>query len=235
MNRQRSATGLGISKLVKGLMLLSVLKLCLLFGYGFLSTQPHKVLQKKEYASITGAFAPEKAFAQNADAADGGVDEGAEQLATADPVPDDESPKELSGEGNAEKSDPKRDPLDVLSAKKMQERSDELDRREAQLNRLEKEIDVKLAKLQELESRLDRMLAEADVKKQKKLKHLVEVYANMKSKQAAQVLETLDRNIAVKILAGMRGRQAGEILTYVKPTKAAQLSEALTKMQVPFE
>lgn len=231
MNRQRSATGLGISKLVKGLVLLSVLKLCLLFGYGFLSTQPHKVLQKKEYASITGAFAPEKAFAQNADTAD----DGAEQLAAADPVPGDESSKALSGEGNAEKSDPKRDPLDVLSAKKMQERSDELDRREAQLKRLEKEIDVKLAKLQELESRLDRMLAEADVKKQKKLKHLVEVYANMKSKQAAQVLETLDRNIAVKILAGMRGRQAGEILTYVKPNKAAQLSEALTKMQVPFE
>jgi flagellar motility protein MotE (MotC chaperone) len=209
-------------------MLLSLLKFGLLIGYGVLSMQPHFTDAPKKLASFSGTFAPEKAFAQDAQ----GDAEG-EQLAAADPAPAAEESK-LSGEGNTGKPE-KHDPLNVLDAKKMQERSDELDRREAQLKRLEKEIDRKLAGLQELESRLDRMLAEADAKKKKKLKHLVEVYANMKSKQAAQVLETLDRGIAVKILAGMRGRQAGEILTYVKPDKAAQLSEALTKMQVPFE
>ena len=65
--------------------------------------------------------------------------------------------------------------------------------------------------------------------------HLIDVYSNMKAKQAASVLETLDERIAVKILAGMRGRQAGEILTYVNPQKAARLSESLTKMQMPLQ
>jgi flagellar motility protein MotE (MotC chaperone) len=52
---------------------------------------------------------------------------------------------------------------------------------------------------------------------------------------AAQLLSTLDEKIAVKILAGMRGRQAGEILSFVPAEKAAKLSEALTKLQVPFQ
>ena len=56
----------------------------------------------------------------------------------------------------------------------------------------------------------------------------------MKAKQAGQVLETLDERTAVRILAGMRGRQAGEILNNITPEKAARLSEMLTRMQLPF-
>ena len=40
------------------------------------------------------------------------------------------------------------------------------------------------------------------VSKREKMQHLVDVYSNMKPKQAAQVLETLDESIAVRILYG---------------------------------
>jgi len=79
------------------------------------------------------------------------------------------------------------------------------------------------------------MLDQAQQTKDEKLRHLIDVYTNMKPKQAAAVLETLDERIAVKILAGMKGRQAGEILTGVSAKKAATLSEQLTKMQLPPE
>jgi flagellar motility protein MotE (MotC chaperone) len=121
-----------------------------------------------------------------------------------------------------------------LDPKEQQAKMEELRRREQELKELETRIDAKLQRLSKLESKLQRMLEEADVLKDKKLRHLVDVYSNMKAKQAADVLETLDQDIAVKILAGMRGRQAGEILTNVQPDKAAQLSEALTKLQTPF-
>ncbi|SIO01076.1 hypothetical protein SAMN02745161_1616 [Halodesulfovibrio marinisediminis DSM 17456] len=111
----------------------------------------------------------------------------------------------------------------------------ELNRREQELTRLQATIDGKLAKLQALEKRLQVMLNNAKETQDKKMKHLVDVYSNMKGKQAAQVLESLDEEISVKILAGMRGRKAGEILTFVRPDKAARLSEALTNMQLPFE
>ncbi len=114
-------------------------------------------------------------------------------------------------------------------------KADELNRREADMRKLEQDLDKKLQDLQALEARLKKMLENANEVKDKKLQHLVDVYSNMKAKQAATVLETLDEKIAVKILAGMRGRQAGEILSFVNAQKAARLSEALTKMQLPFE
>ncbi|MBZ2172450.1 MotE family protein [Nitratidesulfovibrio sp. SRB-5] len=120
--------------------------------------------------------------------------------------------------------------MDVLNRKQ-----DDLSRREQELKSLEQQVDAKLAQMQDLEARIKTMLKDAQGMKDEKLRHLVDVYTNMKAKQAAAVLETLDEKIAVRILAGMRGRQAGEILTFVQAEKAAKLSEALTRMQLPLE
>ncbi|MFW6243529.1 MAG: MotE family protein [Desulfovibrionales bacterium] len=114
-------------------------------------------------------------------------------------------------------------------------KEEEINRRDQELTKLERELDAKLARLEALEKNLASMLEEADVLKDQKLKHLVDVYSNMKAREAAQVLESLDEDIAVKILSGMRGRTAGQILSYVQPKKAAKLSESLTVMQLPFE
>lgn len=114
-------------------------------------------------------------------------------------------------------------------------REEELRRKQQSLQQLEKEIDQKLARLQKLENKLSGMIKKAEEIKDNKLKHLIDVYSNMKAKQAAVVIETLDPETAVKILAGMRGRQAGEILTNVKAERAALLTEMLTSLQAPFE
>lgn len=140
----------------------------------------------------------------------------------------------------AQEQDPEAEVEDAQSTdineelRRIRAREEELDRRERNLRTLESEIDGKLEELGRLEESLDTMLQEADVLKDQKIRHLVDVYSNMKPQQAAQVLETLDENIAVKILAGMRGRQAGDILTNVNSSKAARLSELLTEMQTPF-
>ena len=139
-------------------------------------------------------------------------------------------------EDEAKEAKPEKAPAKApLDHKALQKRQEELDRHEQSLRALEKDLDAKLTRLQELEARLGRMIEKADALKDKKLRHLVDVYSNMKAKQAAEVLQTLDEKIAVKILAGMRGRTAGEILTFVNAEKAARLSEALTKMQSPFQ
>lgn len=120
--------------------------------------------------------------------------------------------------------------LDALNRKQ-----EELARREQDLRALEQELDARLIQMQALEMRLQTMLRDAEETKGEKYKHLVDVLANMKARQAAEVLETLDEKIAVRVLAGMRGRQAGEILTYASPAKAARLTEALARMQLPLE
>ena len=112
-------------------------------------------------------------------------------------------------------------------------RQDELDQREQSLKTLEAELGNRMTKLKDMETNLKAMLEEAKGIKDQKLKHLIDVYSNMNAKQAAKVLETLDNAIAVKILAGMRGRQAGDVLNNMEAKKAAGLTEMLTSMQLP--
>lgn len=119
--------------------------------------------------------------------------------------------------------------------KALKRKEDELARKEQALKLMEKDLEDRLARLTKLEGQIKAMLEEAKGMKDEKFRHLVDVYANMKAQQAAQALENLDEDTAVKILAGMRGRQAGEILNYVSPKKAAVFSQALTQMQMPFK
>ena len=155
-------------------------------------------------------LAPAPALAQSKDAAKDA------------PKDDTAKPKEAQAEGTSTPSD----------WKILKQREEQLASKERSLNALEKNLDDKLVELKTLEKRIQEMLDKADVLKDEKLKHLVDVYSNMKAKQAAAVLETLDDDLAVKILSGMRGRTAGEILSNVRADRAATLTEALTKLQV---
>lgn len=118
-------------------------------------------------------------------------------------------------------------------AQALQKRAEALDQREQALKALEADLNTRVAKLKDMEASLKKMLDEAKGIKDQKLKHLINVYSNMNAKQAAKVLETLDNTIAVKILAGMRGRQAGDVLNNMEAKKAAGLTEMLTKLQLP--
>ncbi len=179
--------------------------------------------------SLTGAPGPARAVvaavAQPSQALAQDTGKDAEQDT---PTPEEAAAPAADANGEAPASAAGLDRQELLA------KQDELSRREAALGQLEKDLDAKLVRLRELEARLARMLEEAEGVKDNKMKHLVNVYSNMKAKQAAMVLETLDEAIAVKILAGMQGRQAGEVLTFVSPKKAAKLSEALTKMQTQY-
>lgn len=123
----------------------------------------------------------------------------------------------------------------ALDRKELLRKKEELDRREAELKALETKLAQDMAVMEERRAQLARMLDEAKSVKDKKDRHLVDVFSNMKAKQAASVLETMDEAQAVKILSGMRGRQAGEILTFVNARKAAKLAEQLTSLQIPFK
>jgi flagellar motility protein MotE (MotC chaperone) len=124
-------------------------------------------------------------------------------------------------------------PAATPDAQALQKREESLDQREQALKTLEADLNTRVAKLKEMETSLKTMLEEAKGVKDQKLKHLIDVYSNMNAKQAAKVLETLDNTIAVKILAGMRGRQAGDVLNNMEAKKAASLTEMLTRLQLP--
>lgn len=117
----------------------------------------------------------------------------------------------------------------------LRRRQEEVQRQEQALRALENELDAKLDRLQALEARLQGMIQEADVLQDRKIRHLVDVYSNMKPREAARALEALEEPVAVKILSGMRGRNAGEVLSFVDSEVAARLTESLTRMQLPLQ
>ena len=162
---------------------------------------------------------------------------------TADAQPNNAAPENNSAAGLSSNdtgqtvSEPEMGPpppgMIVSLQEALQRREQAVTQREQDVAAMERQVDAKLASLQEMEGRMRQMLDKAESMQDQKLKHLIDVYSNMKAKQAATVLETLDESVAVKILAGMAGRQAGEVLSNVNPQKAAKLTESLTRMQLP--
>lgn len=127
---------------------------------------------------------------------------------------------------NATGSDTQTSQLQDLNA-----REQALAKKEAELQALERQVDEKLTTLRELEIKMQNLIDSAGSIQNEKMAHLIDVYSNMKPKQAALVLQTLEEPIAVRILAGMSGRKAGEILSSVRADRAAVLSAALTRLQ----
>jgi len=122
-----------------------------------------------------------------------------------------------------------------LSADAPERKQQELARREQDVLMLKQQMESRLQELQTTEKKVQGMLKEAHGVHDQKIKHLISAYTSMKPKQAALALESLDERLAVRILAGMNPKQAGEVLTYTNPQKVAKLSELLARMQIPGE
>lgn len=233
MRQQQSDTKKRPSRFCKFLLLLVGFKICLLavvLVEPFIpvsSFLPSSALLNGGHAAETAAVAtaeePSETKNSAPEATPKAPSAGAAFAATAEQPPAQQTP-------NAPAAPTGNITLDALNRKQ-----EELARREQDLRALEQELDSRLIQMQALEQRLDTMLREAEEIRSGQYRHLVDVLANMKARQAAEVLETLDERIAVRILAGMRGRQAGEILTQATPAKAARLAESLARMELPLE
>ncbi len=112
------------------------------------------------------------------------------------------------------------------------QKQQEIARREQELLMLKKQTEQRLKELQAAERKVQEMLKEAKTVEGGKVDVLTSMYVNMKAKQAAKAIETMDEGIAVKILSSMKPKQAGEILSYTNPAKTAKLTEILSRMQL---
>lgn len=199
-----------LSKVLAALTMLAAIKLGVLLFMGIDALVPDSASREDGHMVVASVMAVPRAMAQTQKAP--------------------ETPKAAPAEAPAPSGPP-----GVLDWQELGKRKDDLDRREQAIADMEAKLDQRVKELAALEASLKTMLDQAQQTKDEKLKHLIDVYTNMKPKQAAEVLESLDDRIAVKILAGMKGRQAGEILTGVSAKKAASLSEQLTRLQLPMD
>jgi hypothetical protein len=112
-------------------------------------------------------------------------------------------------------------------------KAQELARQQQDILMLRQQMDDRLKDIETAEQKMQDMIREARGLEDKKVRHLIQIYANMKPKVAAKAIESLDERVAVRILSGMVPKQSGEILTYTNPEKTAKLTELLTRIRMP--
>lgn len=121
---------------------------------------------------------------------------------------------------------------------KLRDRKRNLDQREKELNKLEeelhyqkKEIEKRIGKLEEVRREIASVLKEKVQVDEKKVNKLVSFYSNMKPKQAADIITTINEDLAVEVLGKMKKKDAAAILNLLTPKKARTLSEKFAGYQ----
>lgn len=126
-------------------------------------------------------------------------------------------------------------PQDMSYLSKLNERNQALDQREKELNELEEElqrqkaeVDRRVSELEEIRRQIASTLKEQVEVDQQRVAKLVELYSNMKPKQAADVIANLTDDLAISVLAGMKKKSAAAIMDLLPADRARLLSEKLT-------
>ncbi len=103
-------------------------------------------------------------------------------------------------------------------------RAKEIDKRAIQLKVAEDEIDKKIKQLSEYEQRLSKLINQYSQKEQENIDALTKLYTSMKPKDAARIFDTMDLEISVAILKGMKPSSSSAIISQM----TAQQAQAIT-------
>jgi flagellar motility protein MotE (MotC chaperone) len=103
----------------------------------------------------------------------------------------------------------------------------EIDKRAIQLRVAENEIDKKIKQLKEYEQKLNELINKYSQKEQENVEALVKLYASMKPKDAARIFNTMDVDISVAILRGMKPSSSSAILSQMDAQKAQTITAEL--------
>ncbi len=110
---------------------------------------------------------------------------------------------------------------------------DELENRKMELKRLEGEVDKKIEQLNQLRVHVEKLLAQKNAEEEKRIAELAKVYEKMTAEKAAQIMGTVDQELAISILAKMKTKSAAKILNNMERDKAAKLTTAFSALDKP--
>ena len=100
-------------------------------------------------------------------------------------------------------------------------------KKKAELLAIQDDINTKIVTLTKIRGDIRAEKAKEKAAEEQRFKHLIKVYSAMKPQNAADLIEKLDIDLAIKLLSKMKGDDVGKILSFVKIDKAAKISEGL--------
>jgi flagellar motility protein MotE (MotC chaperone) len=150
------------------------------------------------------------------------------------PVPQTQNPAIAETKITLESLEKKRQFLQLEEArieekrKQLEALKEEMEQKVVTLNDIHKQIDEKLQRIEKKETRKEIQEREA---KEKKIKQLLKIYANMKPREVGAIIDNLEFSDALTIVLRMKGDQAAKILSYVNRDRAVKISEQLINAQ----
>jgi flagellar motility protein MotE (MotC chaperone) len=113
--------------------------------------------------------------------------------------------------------------------KELDTRGRELEMRESLLKVTESRLEAKVAELKDAEARVNTAMGNRDKAEVQRFKSIVAMYENMKSKDAARILERLEMKILVEVATQVTPRKMSEILAQMTPEAAEKLTMELAR------
>ncbi len=110
-------------------------------------------------------------------------------------------------------------------------RDRELEQREAMLTAAEGRIDRKINELKSLEESIQSLLVQQDEAERQKIVKLVNIYGNMKPKDAARIFNDMEMPLLVNLLLLMKDRTSAPILAEMDSAKARAVTIEMSQQQ----
>lgn len=126
-----------------------------------------------------------------------------------------------------------KDPLQLLDSlekrrAELDKRTQLLDLREQDLNRLHEKLGQRIGELEKLRSVIQNGLNQEKDVNTANIELLADIYPKMKVRAAAEALRSMDQDTAVKVLKAIRNKKAvAKILSKMNPEAAVKLADEL--------
>jgi flagellar motility protein MotE (MotC chaperone) len=122
-------------------------------------------------------------------------------------------------------------PVEVELLQNLAQRRDELDRwerniqiKESMLAATEKRIDQKITQIESMKKEVANLLSQYNEKEDTKIRSLVKIYENMKPKDAARIFDEVEMPILLLIVDKMSEKKVAPILSYMDSKKAKAIT-----------
>lgn len=169
--------------------------------------------------ALGGALPAEALFGGPAEAA--GV--AADETPAPEPEQESEAPVDLAScPAPEEMLEAVNEERDLLAKQK-----DDMAERRAEIDLAREQLDIESQRLEELKAKLEGLISKIDDTHQGDVDRLVNLYRNMKPREAAGIMDNLDLEVSVMVLGQMEERDAAPILAGLSTGKAQAVSKIL--------
>ncbi len=114
-----------------------------------------------------------------------------------------------------------------IKNRELKKREEELRLKEVRLEALEAKVRKDLEKIEKSISESKEQMGIQDEKTKENVAALIKVYSSMKPEEAANLVEVIEEDLALKIISGMKSKIAGQVLSNLDVQVAKRISEKL--------